>query len=275
MNTTPKMIFFDIDGTLVDGDMAPSPATVDTLLALKDRGHLLSIATGRSLHEITDNLRALPFDALICSNGAYAAFSGKPLLNIGLDRNTTLNVGRYLERYGAHLIVGSNTTSYVRQSAVDFWVNELLPALGIHDDSQDFIGSLTIIDDLAEVELPNKLLYFNFRGDADDFKGKFGDLVTIFPNSITRQDTMDTGEVTPQGVSKGSAVKQVLQAAGIDVADSFAFGDGYNDFELLRAAGTGVAMGNAVPALKEAADYVTTSVDADGISAAIKHFNLI
>ena len=62
---------------------------------------------------------------------------------------------------------------------------------------------------------------------------------------------------------------------GLDISETMAFGDGGNDISIIRRAGTGVAMGNAGDNVKAAADYVTTSVDDDGVMNALVHFGVI
>ena len=62
---------------------------------------------------------------------------------------------------------------------------------------------------------------------------------------------------------------------GLDSQNTIAFGDGGNDTSMIRAAGIGVAMGNALESLKQEADYITTTVDEDGILNAFRHFKLI
>ena len=68
---------------------------------------------------------------------------------------------------------------------------------------------------------------------------------------------------------------KVCEYFHIPMSETYAFGDSMNDLEILQEAGTGIAMGNAVPALKEVADYVTDRIDEDGIYKACKHFGLI
>ena len=70
-------------------------------------------------------------------------------------------------------------------------------------------------------------------------------------------------------------IQEYLDRLGISVRETMAFGDGHNDIEMLRFAGIGVAMGNASDEVKGAADYVTDSVDEDGIALALQHFGLI
>ena len=82
-------------------------------------------------------------------------------------------------------------------------------------------------------------------------------------------------DVTAKGVDKGEGVKSVAKYCGFSISEVMAFGDGGNDTNMLKVAGIGVAMGNAGDSLKKVADYVTTTVDDDGIRRALEHFHVI
>ncbi len=82
-------------------------------------------------------------------------------------------------------------------------------------------------------------------------------------------------DVVPEGGSKRVGIEAVLRAYGLDRNETMAFGDGQNDIEMLRHAAVGVAMGNAAEEVRRAADYVTASVDDDGVALALRHFGLI
>ena len=81
-------------------------------------------------------------------------------------------------------------------------------------------------------------------------------------------------EVMPNGVSKGAGLMELARVLGIDRSEVMAIGDNENDIEMIREAGIGVAMGNAVERLKAEADYVTLSVKEGGAGAAIEKFAL-
>ena len=81
--------------------------------------------------------------------------------------------------------------------------------------------------------------------------------------------------MTARGNTKQKGLDEIIRHFGIRLEDTIAFGDGGNDIPILRHAGIGVAMGNASDRVKEAADYVTTSVDDDGIANALRYLNVI
>lgn len=82
-------------------------------------------------------------------------------------------------------------------------------------------------------------------------------------------------DINLSGIDKGTAIQEYAAYRGVDLADVIAFGDGENDLPMLRKAGTGVAMGTASELVRSQADYVTGTVDADGIANALRHFRLI
>ena len=82
-------------------------------------------------------------------------------------------------------------------------------------------------------------------------------------------------DITARGADKGTALMTMAGRLGLDASETMAFGDGGNDKTIIAAAGVGIAMGNATDEVKAVADYVTTSVDDDGIRNALKHFNII
>ena len=82
-------------------------------------------------------------------------------------------------------------------------------------------------------------------------------------------------DVTAKGDTKQKGIDEIIRYFDIKLEDTMAFGDGGNDISMLRHAAIGVAMGNANDDVKETADYITTSVDEDGIQKALKHFGII
>ena len=95
------------------------------------------------------------------------------------------------------------------------------------------------------------------------------------PHCVSARWHPNFTDITVQGADKGNALKQMSKHLGIGLEECIAFGDGGNDMTILQTAGIGVAMGNAYEGVKAVADYVTTSVDEDGIRNAFIHFGII
>ena len=82
-------------------------------------------------------------------------------------------------------------------------------------------------------------------------------------------------DITASGIDKAQGLREIAEYMGLHIEETMAFGDGGNDISILKTAGMGVAMGNGLDKVKASADYVTTSVDADGIWKALQHFRII
>lgn len=95
------------------------------------------------------------------------------------------------------------------------------------------------------------------------------------PNSKAARWTTHFTDVIPKDGGKNTGIDAIISHFGIKLEETMAFGDGGNDIDMLKHAGIGVAMENAGDNVKEIADYITTSVDDDGITHALKHFNVL
>ena len=82
-------------------------------------------------------------------------------------------------------------------------------------------------------------------------------------------------DITAKGADKGEGIRTLAAHLGLDIQNTIAFGDGGNDISMIKAAGIGIAMGNALESLKQEADYITTTVDDDGVLNALRHFGLV
>ena len=82
-------------------------------------------------------------------------------------------------------------------------------------------------------------------------------------------------DLTSKYADKGQGLVSMAEYLGLNISETMAFGDGGNDIPIIRRAGVGVAMGNADENVKQVADYVTDTVDDNGVYNALKHFNVI
>lgn len=258
-----KAILFDIDGTLVSlKSKVYSPSLVPALAVLRQKGLLLFVATGRSRFEIRSEhlLDGLEFDGYLTNNGqdAYRA-DGTLLYGNPLDPADAENVLLRLEETGcAAMVVGSDECILSR---VDSRTEIAMEA--IHTKLPPLKNPLLLLDKpiykitpflLPEEMLPIMQLTKHCRMTQ---WFPFGhDIISI------------TG-------GKKNAMLGILARYGLDPSEAMAFGDSENDIEMLRTAGIGVAMGNATPEAKAAADYVTADCDDDGILRALEHFGLL
>ena len=273
--SSEKIIFLDIDGTLIDYTQQLSQSTQEALRLAQARGHKLLIASGRSKPSIYPWLMDLGFDGLIAGEGAYAEFEGKIIIENAIPEEEICRVYRYLDDREIGFYEESNSGLYgnryfLSETARTFGVSQEVAA----ENLQTAFPGLSF--DHQDYHLDVNKVSFVMRSDIhkSELEAAFGDYFRIGIWNIFGKGR-DFGDFTQKHVTKASAVAVLLDKLGLNREDTFAFGDSFNDVEMLLYCQTGVAMGNAADELKAVADYVTNTVTGDGIFNAFKHFSLI
>ena len=258
-----KALFFDIDGTLVSFNTHHIPqSAVDAISEAKRRGVGVYISTGRPVRLI-NNLGQIEhlIDGYITANGACSMVGDKVVSCISIPEAEARALVGAADREGfAMLVVGERDLTVRNDNAeVDRLFRRMLNVSNLGEDidiedvlSQRIIQLTPIIDMPAERRL-----------------------MPLLPHCVSARWYPDFTDITARGADKGSALRTMAAYLGLDISETMAFGDGGNDRSILREAGVGVAMGNAADDVKAVADYVTTSVDDDGISNALRRFGVI
>lgn len=258
-----KAAFFDIDGTLVSlKQKVYPPSTKPALQRLRANGVKTFVATGRSKFEIISEhlLDGLEFDGLLTNNGqdAYAA-DGSLLYGKPIDPNEAAALLTWAEQHDCACWMVS-----AERSVMNFHNERVLQAMEAIHTRPPELGDLR--------EMLNKPIYkivlFLTREEMPA-------VMPCAPTSRTAQWYACGHDIISADGGKRSAMLEILRRYGMTAAECIAFGDSENDIEMLRAAGVGVAMGNATPDCRAAAGYVTADCDDDGIRKALEHFELI
>ncbi len=256
-----KAIFFDIDGTLVSFQThRVSPATLDALRRLHKTGIKLFIATGRHRSAIGAAANVFPFDGFITLNGQYCFAGDQVLRSNPIPREQAAQLVELLDDTRAPCVLLEETDTYT--------VNPDLR-------TQLFPQQLNI--PLPPVSPIQRALGRDIY-QAVAFFSKEEELAAgqrFFPGLEAMRWHPDFVDVIAPGGGKDQGMDAILAHFGISLEETMAFGDGENDLPMLRHAHIGVAMGNANDFVKDQADYVTSSVDDDGIPAALAHFGLL
>lgn len=259
------VIFFDIDGTLVDDKSQIIPTSaVEAIGALAAGGHIPVVNTGRPYSHVDQRIRELPFAGFICAGGQEVLLQGRwlkkqtvpmewmPDMIEGIRKNNLQVVyeadgGFYLDgEYSAHHPEIKIQSELVRRNGC--FVRDI--SEGITDPVVKFCAfDHPGCNRMALVEqLKDRFEYIDRRGMA---------------------------EFLIKGNSKAAGMDMVLNALNCPREKTMAFGDSGNDLPMLRAVAIGVCMGNGVEEAKQAAHFVTKSVLEDGIAYALRHFGLI
>ena len=263
---TAKACFFDIDGTLWDRQNFIPPSAVSAIRRLRENGHKALLCTGRSRSYIRNaDLLSIGFDGIVSGAGAMLELDGRTLFSIVLPpRDVLLAVETSLSLGFTPLLEGVRTTciqeegfphmEYYRKLTRE--LGDALEPLSRRWGTWDDISKLSVI--AMKEPAPMERL-------AEQLSGRFDFLI--------HADWL--AELVPPGINKGTGLTAACRAMGIDPRDAVAFGDSANDAQMLRAAGTGVCMGNGTEELKAIADIVTDGMEQDGIEKALARLGLI
>jgi Cof subfamily protein (haloacid dehalogenase superfamily) len=262
---TRKLVFLDIDGTLVSSFNHVPFSARNVCHAARKNGHLLYIATGRSRIQISTSILAVGFDGIICSGGAYIEIDGQVVFSAFIPRIVLERLIAYFSGHGVgfslelpeKIIASPQFYSFVPRPLFRLLHNSYAPPG--EDFDRDRVCKLVFIES-------NNVRF-------EDAQNEFGADCEIFRNSIPLPG-LRGGEISAKGIHKGSAMAWVMRHYGIDRKDTIAFGDGDNDRAMLEYAGVGIAMGNGDEALKRIADDVTNHIRCGGLAKAFKKYDL-
>ncbi len=259
-----RAIFFDIDGTLLSFQTHQVPvSTQKALQLLHEQGMKLFVATGRPPKTAAYLLDVFDFhfDGYVTMNGQYCLVGDQVIYEQCIPSQAIAQLLPYLER--EQIACDFVERDYVYINLYNEKARQISEALG----RPDILGP---VEDVRRA-LNHKIYQLSPFIYAEEEEEFFRHL----PGCKSARWTPLFADIIPAEGGKPTGMAQMLAHFDIHPQEAMAFGDGGNDLEMLQYVGTGVAMGNAVDAVRAAADYVTTDVDHDGIWNALVHFGLL
>ncbi|WP_141501200.1 Cof-type HAD-IIB family hydrolase [Paenibacillus luteus] len=256
---TKKLLFFDIDGTLVDHDKKIPASTKESIAELKKAGHEVVIATGRGPFMLKPVSEALQIDSYVSFNGSYVVYKGEVIYSHPIDAER-LNELAQITITNKHPLVymtpdgmRSNTLQTAYTEDADEPLKLRLPPL----EPDYHIGK----------DIYQCLLYCK-EEDEGYYKANFSEF------GYNRWHLYGS-DILPPGGSKAKGIQALIERTGVSHEDIYAFGDGLNDLEMLQYVYHSVAMGNSPDIVKQMARYVTKDVSEDGIRHGLKMLGLL
>lgn len=256
----PKaLVFFDLDGTLLNDHSELDKEVIDALEKLKANGGVPFIATGRSHIQVQHVLEQTVIDSFISLNGQYIQYEGKDLYEGIIDKEI-------IERVKEKVLVKGMSVSFYSKEA--FRVTKKDP---IMIRAYEFIH--TEIPEVdpdyhKEKDILMLLLFTENRELDKEFVNEFPEL-SFYRNSPYSIDTI------LQENSKAVGIDRIIKEKNFQDVPVYAFGDGPNDIEMLRKADYSIAMENGTEEVKEISDIVVKSNIEGGIVEGLQHFGLI
>lgn len=273
-----RLIVLDIDGTLLDSAGVLPPRVREAVRAAHDRGCLVTLASGRRLYAARGVAAELGIATpLILYNGGlvYDLAQETPLHLASLTADAVRRSVELIWEAGHQPVVFENP---LRGESIFTGPEERQNAAAAH-----YLGRRQVTinrlarEELAQVSEPLLLTAMGHEAEMQELR----ELVltaAIECQTLIEEQTFVPGscwwqlDVMGPGCSKGGALLRLCEATGVDPAETLTVGDGINDLELIQLAGVGIAMGNAVPALKEAAVAVVADNNHDGVAEALDRF---
>ena len=251
-----KIIFIDVDGTLVDYEGHLPESAVKAIRQARNNGHRVYICTGRSKAEVYPNLWDIGLDGMIGGNGSYVEDHGHVVLHQLITADQCRRIVDWLHSRKLEFYLESNNGLFASEQ----FAQKAQPVMVEYSrrKGKADADSTTVASAFPDMIYDGEL----YRDDLNK--------VSYILNSY--QDFLDTKEQFPD---MANAIEALLKHLGADREDTMAFGDAKIDIPMLEYCNVGIAMGSGGPEIKEMADYITDGVDEDGLYNAFVKFGLI
>ena len=260
------VVFFDIDGTLVDDNTQVIPeSTVKAVEQLAESGHIPVVNTGRPYTHVDPRVRAMAFQGYVCGCGMEVRYRDQwisrqhptpEVCRIVRDAVRSCNMQVLYENRESAILTDGKWSSHP---------GCLREARRTRDRGKQVVE----IDSLPQ---PEFMKFVTLDGE-NCRREEFFRITDPYFERIIRDHTLV--EYPMKGCSKAKGMALLLRHLGVDRQDTLAIGDSTNDLPMFKAAGHTVCMGDGMESVKAQAEFVTDTVLGDGIMKALQHYHLI
>ncbi len=258
-----KIIFFDIDGTLIDEQLQMLDSTKEAIVRARKNGHICMINTGRTDKLVRGHISDLvEFDGYLMGCGTMITYHNQVLLHKTFDEGQARYIIEGLRKYKIDAVLEGSENNF-------------------HDDFKrmntktfhDFVVRFAECDygsfEEAVGHFDKFYAYVEEKNTMDAFRRDYEDMLDF----IDREKGFY--EIVPKGYSKASGMRYLADYLHLSMEDTVAIGDSGNDIPMLEAAHVSIAMGNATKRVLDLADYITTDVKQEGIWNALKWLGVL
>jgi Cof subfamily protein (haloacid dehalogenase superfamily) len=283
---SPRIAFVDVDGTLIDSSEVIAPSSIEAVRMARRNGHLVYLSTGRASVEIHPAIRDIGFDGAVSAGGGFAQVGDDVVISRTMPEKAVVRMVTFFEDAGYDFYLQSYDRLYPSPGVRERFATYLNDDRERKGEPRPDLAAVTGAEEHPDLKAFADVRPFTFTGIAksvflagdlrafDRVTEALGGDFHVITGTIPHLGR-GSGEVTLDGVNKGSTILQLLDLLGIDRASALGIGDSSNDIEMLQVCGIGVAMGNATDEVKAHADEVTTSVLDDGVWNAFRRHGLI
>ena len=252
------LVFFDLDGTLLNKKGQVDLEVIEAIQQLKENGYEPLLATGRSPIEVSEVIRSTNIHSGVFMNGQVVIFKGEVLIHHKIPTKTIEKLLQFAKENG-HGITCYNVDAF-----------KIIETVPFAKEAYEYIHTPTpdVVPEFYNEHDVNMLLLLSRDNTDEAYQQAFPELRFIrnFPYAL---------DVITAGNSKATGIRALIHTLNTDSITTYAFGDGANDLEMFQEVDYTIAMGNAIPLLKEKANYVSVDNDKGGIIQGLKHYHLI
>lgn len=278
-----KLIAIDLDGTLLADDGTISMENVRSIREVQDKGHIVSIATGRSLHDTKEIIRRAKLDCpIIVGNGARSFHHGIDLHQLYLETDVVKELMSFLQDLEVYfemytndgILLEKNMETILRKELSNVG-KDILVSLDQMIAIQRGQHGLQIVDDYETVCSSYEGVYKVFvlsllSKKRDQLKNWIDSRKDISITSSGREKL----EIAHHRASKGYALELLAKHFNIPMKNTVAIGDNFNDLSMFKVAGISISMGNAEDEVKQETTYTTKNYDQHGVAHALRTYVL-
>jgi Cof subfamily protein (haloacid dehalogenase superfamily) len=253
------LIFFDIDGTLLDDNKQLPSSTKSAVQALKQAGHEVAIATGRAPFLFEKLRKELGINSFVSFNGQYVVSNGEAIYKNPINTEALHLLADFSNKNNHPLVFQGHE---IMKANIEYHphIEESVRTLGASHPGYNpdyFIGR----------EIFQSFLFCTAE-EEEQYRKELKDLNFIRWHEFAM-------DVLPPGGSKAQGIEKVMEKLDFPKERVYAFGDNLNDIEMLQFVENSVAMGNAPDLVKNVARYVTTDVSENGIAQGLRLIGLL
>lgn len=275
-----KIIFLDVDGTLVDYENRIPESAVRAIRTARKNGHKVYVCTGRSKAEMQPELWEIGLDGMIGGNGSYVEDQGHVVMHQMITLEKCSAIVDWLHERNLEFYLESNQGLFASEhfeERGEKTIQEYMRRKG-ETDAQKATVRNTFVGMVFDGELyrndVNKISYIlNSYQDFLDTRERFWDMQNGTWGG--KGEIALFGDIGVANITKAYAIEELLKYLGADRADTIAFGDAKVDIPMLQYCAFGVAMGNGGEEIKNMADYITDDVEEDGLYKAFEYLGLL
>ncbi|HEL2676513.1 TPA: HAD family hydrolase [Streptococcus suis] len=277
-----KIIFLDVDGTLVDYHNRIPESAIRAIRQVRENGHLVYVCTGRSRAEMQPELWEIGLDGMIGGNGSYVEHQGQVIMHQLLSEEDSRAIVDWLHERGLEFYLESNNGLFASENFRER-ARETLRIYSMNKGKTAEEVATQEVDDVIHGMIFDSQLYRNDLNKVSFVLDSYQDHLDskeAFPQLVAntwggRGESALFGDLGVKDIDKAHAISVLLDHLGASQADTIAFGDAKIDISMLDYCAVGVAMGNGGAEILAMADMITDDVEEDGLYNAFERLGLL